>query len=47
MGCLPFLGGRGVVEFLELVGWVCFLVGVGGVWVVVGGFLVPVDGLSS
>ena len=41
------LGGLGVVEFLELVEWVCVLVGVGGVCVVVCVCLVPVDGLSS
>ena len=40
-------GGREVVEFLQLVGWVCSLVEMGGVWVVVCGCLVPVDGLSS
>jgi len=47
MGCLSFSGGRGIVEFLELVGWVCFLVGAGSVWVFVGVCLVLVDGLSS
>ena len=47
IGCLPCWGGLGVVEFLELVGWVCVLMGVGGVCVVVSVCLVPVNGLSS
>ena len=46
-GMSSMLGRRGVAECLELEGWVRFLVGVRGVWVVVGVCLVPVDGLSS
>ena len=47
MGCLPCWGGRGVVGFLALEGWVCLLVGVEGVWVVVGVGFVTGDGLNS